>query len=309
MGKWSPEKDDVNIYNSVVWLGGASDIPVDLPESSVILVPFPFELMIILISIAGICTLLALFVLFVLIWKWGQFILYDRYFCLMIVIGVLVGYSAVFVVLVEPTDVTCMAFPWLTACAFWLVFGSLFLKAQRVWKVFEAAAGLKRKVVVSRNKFLVIGGIGLAVENAFMVMWLVLDPLKAVSIQTFTTNVLYTGCSGNSIVFWIIYIFLQGIQLPFGIVLAIKIRNVRHEFNESKSIAMCIYNITAVGIIVVPLGLLLRPLHTAIRILQVVALLIVFTFSLIAIFAPKVLTVIHADKIKNFFKYGDHTIN
>lgn len=158
-------------------------------------------------------------------------------FCYLILVGVLVGCTALSVFIGRPNNMACLARVWLSVTAFNLVFGCLVAKTWRVAKIFGNAA--LKTIAISDMQLLQGVALLFVVDYVLLTVW---------SPTSYATNVLVGGnvvrdCRSNSdfpvLLFVVVIKFLT---IAFGVVLSIKTRKVSAQFNESKHIAFSIYN-------------------------------------------------------------------
>jgi len=117
-----------------------------------------------------------------------------------------------------------------------------------------------------------------------LIAWTVLDAPVPRVISLIRGDYSEVECSVNNKAWWIVFVCYKAVALMFGIVLSIKTRRVYQEYNESKQIAVCIYNIGVVGLFAFPLVAILHTLPGAIVVLLAVSILVSLTFTLITLF-------------------------
>jgi len=202
---------------------------------------------------------------------------------LVIIAGVLIGYVSVFFIVASPTQSTCTIIPWLIGVAFVFTYGALFLKSWRIWRILKNAESFKRGIIT--NQFLLrVLGVLLLVEVGYLIAWTIIDPPTPRVISLIRGDELEVECSVVNKAWWIAFVGYKAIALVFGIVLSVKTRKVYQEYNESKQIALCIYNIGVVGLFAFPLVAILHTLPGAIVVLLAISILVSLTFTLITLF-------------------------
>merc|ERR1712000_214472 len=106
----------------------------------------------------------------------------------------------------------------------------------------------------------------------------------------------FTGYPGG-LIFFFIYVGWTGGLLLFGAFLSIVTRNIPSFFNESKLVAISIYNLGFLSVVVIPVFLVLQEFNPfAAWIIRTVAILYAFTATLWLQFIPKIIGVIIIDK-------------
>ena len=109
----------------------------------------------------------------------------------------------------------------------------------------------------------------------------------------------FTGSPGGY-VFFSILVGYGGVVLFAGIFLSIATRNVPSLFNESKLLAISIYNLGFLSAVIIPVFLVVQPFNPFIAwILRTVAILYAFTATLLLQFAQPVFAIIFIDRLRN----------
>jgi len=205
------------------------------------------------------------------------------FFCILINVGVLIGYIAAATTLPQPTDSLCAAFPWLVGIAFTLIYGCLFLKTWRVFWILRAAQKL-HKVKLSTWYICKLIGLYFLFELTYLVIWTVADPLKAEYVSVIDNQEQLQCNSKNWGTFWGVFLGYKFLWMLFGALMAVRTRTIFEKFNESKQIYYCIYNAVTVLVIGIPLAAVLMTIPHALVILEVVILLLICTFTLVCLF-------------------------
>lgn len=169
----------------------------------------------------------------------------------LIILGCFLVFLNVIVYGVE-TDAACMARPWLHSLSFSLVFGSLFVKSHRTDRIFNTMSTSTKGL---RNQDLLVLLMGImAVDVVILVTWTAGWPLRRVAWSESVPGLLTKGitCGGpHSLIFSVIIIATKAFILVWGIVLAIKIKDVKlKDMNEVKVMSVTMYNIGIFSVIV-----------------------------------------------------------
>jgi len=190
------------------------------------------------------------------------------------------------VVMVGPnTSGMCALRPWLFNVMFDIMFGSLFLKTFRVYKIFGNKSLSKVKVSVT-DVVKTYGGI-VAVDLALLLGWtLTGDGMTAVtqekSLEGFWTYDI-TVCS-DSPQFEFGTTFFKILLVGGGVYLAYITRNVPDKFAEAKWIALSIYQVFVLGLI----GLLVQAsAPNAMMLVQGICVPVACAATCFCIFGPK----------------------
>ncbi|RDD35799.1 Gamma-aminobutyric acid type B receptor subunit 2, partial [Trichoplax sp. H2] len=160
----------------------------------------------------------------------------------------------------------CMLAPWLTIIGFATVSGSMFAKTYRAYKILTS-----RKRINPIHDYHLYGIVTVLIlmETMVLTTWTVMDPMKPeyriLPRQTSPNNSFIIlvprllECSCKNFVIWLaIILTLNAFVLIFGAFLAYEARNIKLSvMNESKQIALCIYNVALLCIIVIPISFFL----------------------------------------------------
>lgn len=212
----------------------------------------------------------------------GSFSKHGSFFSAVLLVGVLFANISSIMYLIEPSDATCILFPWFLGVAFVLSFGCLFIKTWTLYQVWRKASNYERSNLTP-NYIIKCLGVTLLIEVVFLIIWTTVDPPK-VRNQNLINNEQQLQCVSSSPVFWIIFISAKGIWLLFGASLAVLTRNVVKEYNESSAIAYAMYNILLLGVIAVPLALLLGEIPGGRTLIIVAIVTIAFTACAVIMF-------------------------
>jgi basic membrane protein A len=167
-------------------------------------------------------------------------------FCVLVLIGVILGALSSYFWLGAPTDSYCMLRAWLGGLGFALSYGGLIVKNYRIWRIFSVSS-LDTKIADS-DRALIVKGIlpMLSLEVVILILWQAVDPMRVVQVTDspfLGTNELYLAC--RSVGVWPVVIFFvpKGVLLIFGTVVSYKTRDIKSQFKqykESKEIGWCI---------------------------------------------------------------------
>ncbi|XP_071114745.1 gamma-aminobutyric acid type B receptor subunit 1-like [Haliotis cracherodii] len=186
-----------------------------------------------------------------------------------ILIGCILTYVAVFISALEPS-VACKGRRYPAILGWSLIFGALFSKTWRVHLIFTNVK-LQKKVLKDSHLFLMVASLTLF-NLVLLVSWSVFDPLYirwdeiyVESREGGDVRLRYMGaiCESSYIRYFDAVLFsVQGILLMLGAFLAWETKKVKVEaLNDSKNIAVCIYNSAVLGIlhIIITATMTLRP--------------------------------------------------
>jgi len=208
-------------------------------------------------------------------------------FCLIVSTGTSIGYSVVVFYIVEVTDVLCILSPWIIVIAFSLIFSPVFAKARRI-HLYLSNTSFNR-VAISDTQLLreVIGFICL--DCLLLALLTKYEPLIKTKTDSPNSPDHYTEqCGGGGSKFpFIIYILVpyKLAMLLYGAYFSIKVRNAPARFNESRNVAVCIYNVCLTVIVLLPLMFLVNQPEVKI-VIQCMAVVWVCSSSFVALFLP-----------------------
>ncbi|XP_057314155.1 gamma-aminobutyric acid type B receptor subunit 2-like [Hydractinia symbiolongicarpus] len=228
----------------------------------------------------------------------------------------------------ENTHYICWSFLFTLSTGFTLTFGSLFAKAWQLYKLY-----MTPEVKVENNQIhmkkipewslLVIIGIFLLFDAIILSTWGIISPFDYETRNVTNKENLFAdkieieqivGCSCEYETEFTIGMYCyKGVILIFGIFLAWQTRNAKIKMqNESKQIAMAIYNVVAVSVIgVICVSVLANTTrHHATYAIVAVCICICTTTTLLLVFCPQISKIINADSISiNSSKSGRSSPN
>ena len=191
----------------------------------------------------------------------------------------------------ENTDGNCVLRPFVFNIAFDLMFGSLFMKTLRVYKIF----GNKKLSKVRISGFDIVKNYGsiIAVDIAILIVWLATEGMKVVEVanelqydKTWTANVCNEAETYSTLT-----TFFKILMVIGGVYLSYLTRNVPDKFAESKWIAMSIYQVFVLGAI----GLLVKFTDDSggqtLALVQGICVPLACTATTCCIFVPKLMMI------------------
>lgn len=236
-------------------------------------------------------------------------------FCLAIVLGGLFTLVAAWMFLWN-TDATCALRPWFYALGFMILYGSLFVKEFRMFRIFNA--NLTKPLKITNQQLFGMVGAGMVVEIAILIGWFAsapyiriprVDDLELTTIPAIT----YECSSRNPAAFWVLVGF-NLLLLTVCSVIAFLTRNLPDTLcvylwllsplanfvdslrNESRGMAFAIYNCTLTMVVcLVVAGVLYSP--TAVSLVGNIGILFSTTVTLGALFLPKLWLTLRKDAV------------
>jgi len=176
-----------------------------------------------------------------------------------------------------------MTYPWLLGIGYMVMFGCLFAKTWRLWRLFSSKS---LKATVISNGFLLKVCIGIVIPMLiFLIIWTAVDGFQVVRERTeHDEDKVRTICDTPD-VWWGIFVGIVGILLIIGCVLTFLVRNVPPEFNDAEAIGFSIYNATLMLTIGAAIGWGLNDYVSAVVAAQGFTVCVAIWFTSIVLFA------------------------
>lgn len=219
-----------------------------------------------------------------------------------IILGCILSYCSVILFAFDGDYLTadlCKARAASLCVGFTFVFGSLFSKTWRVYKVTRIISA-KQKVIKDLCLFGVVGGL-IFIDVIFLFNWNFLDPLqmKTKYLPTFydpeDENILHEPymytCEVNNIAIWLGLLYsYKGILLLFGLFLAWETRTVNiPALNDSQHIGMAVYNVVIACAVGTPVVTFVQDKQfEASFVVTAICILFSTTSTLCIVFVPKI---------------------
>ena len=229
-------------------------------------------------------------------------------------LGLLCLYSAL-LLLVQPVSAgACSALNWMANLGFTLTLAPLLVKAWRVHRIFNRRK--MRVVRITNLRLLLMVAALLTMELALLVAWQAYAPMAPSTLTQQPSDGegerLYTQCaySGASLGFFAAAALSKGLMLAAGVLMAFSTRDVAAQFNESKSIAIAIYNIVIILALIAPIIAFISAVGDTLITLLLFLLTWVAFFTLATLMLPKLLTLLRARSHKVADAQGslNHTV-
>lgn len=226
-------------------------------------------------------------------------------FCLLILIGCIVGYISVFLTLLEQ----CIAASILGHFAFYFVFSALFMKTYRIMIIFNAADKLAT-VSILDSQLLMYMSIGFLAFGGLITGWMIMDPPLYIHIST-VDSIMYFGCSCKQYLGWnISIVVIEFFMLLCGIYLAYKTRKIPDLFNESLWISNSIATILLVATIIILLDKTNLIRSDVLIFLWSIGMLLATFMTMMLIFVPKVIILYsHSNNVNNYMNQKSQKSN
>ena len=245
--------------------------------------------------------LFAFTIVFGLILKYTRIRSSSPFFLLLILVSVIIGYSSVFAWFGKPHPVSCAFQPWLLGVSSISMISALCVKNFRLWRIFKFPL---KKTKITNLELLVAWGILMIPALVILTLWAIISTPTASmkerdEIEHYVCSTGgFTGEPGGY-VFFSIFLTYGTLVLLFGMFLTIVTRKVPSLFNETKLLAISIYNIAFLCVVIIPVYLIVYSFNPFIAwILRTVAILYAFTATMVLQFVPKIFYVVVVDRLK-----------
>jgi hypothetical protein len=212
-------------------------------------------------------------------------------FLLVIIISGIVGYCSTFAWYGKPNSVACGFQPWLLGLSVVSMIGALSAKTFRIWRIFKSPF---KQVVITDLELLILWVIVMVPAIIILALWTLISTPTASMVERqgidhyVCTTGGFSGYPGGYVFFGIFVAYLV-LVVGFATFLSVVTRNVPTLFNESKLVAVSIYNITILGVVVIPTVLVVQEFQPFIAwIIRTVAVLYGFTATLWLQFLPQI---------------------
>jgi len=244
------------------------------------------------VALAGfaicLCCLLGVYV--VLQRKLPQIRASSYIFLLLLILGAVLCFASIFAWAYptgDPTTVSCILRPWLINIGFTLLYGSLFLKTFRIWRIFRNKV-LSAEVILDSHLIFYLSAF-LAVD---IIILLVLSIMHTPKPKTYE---LYVQCS-IEFPYFLAMVLTKGLLLLFGVFLAVSTRKVISAYNESRFIGFSIYSVSFIAAVIVPIYAVNLSL-TSQYVLYSAGVIVSTVVTMVLIFAPKIRSIERGDKL------------
>jgi len=196
--------------------------------------------------LGGLCILFAFFIILSIAKQEEYFKFMSPLFCQLLCVGACVCVSAVFPLMKQPpSDNSCMAYPWLAGLGFIILYGCLFAKTWRLWRLFSTKS---LKVQVISNGFVL--KIVIASVIPMLILLIVWTSVEGYNPEYRFVDPVYPDYRLNSVMtictcstyWWAIFAGMCGFVIVVGCVLTFLIRNLPPEFNDAEPIGFSMYN-------------------------------------------------------------------
>ncbi|KAI9136310.1 7 transmembrane sweet-taste receptor of 3 GCPR-domain-containing protein [Paraphysoderma sedebokerense] len=167
----------------------------------------------------------------------------SPFFCHISLFGIIVCFSNAFLFSGIPDEKICIARPFVGTIGFGLLYSAILAKSFRIYKIFEAKTVNASPIPIKMLLAFVTTIVG--AEILISAIWVIVDQPKPTKIVLSNDQNFIVECvsAKSNAAFSIITYVFNGLLVLIGAILAWKTREVYSTHNESKSVALSIYNI------------------------------------------------------------------
>ncbi|KAJ3112891.1 hypothetical protein HDU96_004045 [Phlyctochytrium bullatum] len=178
-------------------------------------------------------------------------------FCYLILLGCLMGHAVVFTFPLLPTRRICNIQTVAEVVAYTLVMTNIGIKTFRIHRIFNTLKVAKKDIMIKNFFLFTVSMVFLAVDGIILASWLTKDPILVMEMAN-SNGDLFMACSSESqsaqTKFNSVIVAYKVVMTLATLYLGMKVRYITSSnFNESKYIVLCIYTISVISIILIPL--------------------------------------------------------
>ncbi|KAJ3101149.1 hypothetical protein HDU97_001615 [Phlyctochytrium planicorne] len=260
VGRWLRESNVVTLKSDPLLFLGGKTAPPPTPVIPIVQFDAKKGLRYAFDAIVAVCSLftIGLFAYMMAYQKMKIFMASSPVFLGLILLGANISYVGVYLFSMYPmTDGSCIVFGWFKYIGFAVVFGALLVKTYRISVIFVSKKNKARKL--NDSVMLMYFGVIVAIWAAILAVWTIIPSqrpfLETESIANVAKNGTITHffqtphCNFTNYNY--INLAAMVITLGAGVWLTYSVRNTPSAFNESKWIALAIYNWVVIGIVLV----------------------------------------------------------
>jgi hypothetical protein len=195
----------------------------------------------------------------------------------------------------ENTDFNCMLRPWVFHLPFTMMFGGLFLKVFRIWKIMGNKKLVRVKITNADMLKSMVAMV--AIDIAVLVLWTITSPSKQVIVYEKYNDDFDYGrqtCESENEAWGFILGFYKVVTIGVGCYLSFLTRDFNPVFAESRHIFVAIYHIALIGGIAALISATSDEVGTRVT-LQSIAIVIGSVGAVVLVMAPKFLSSLDID--------------
>ncbi|KAI8920752.1 hypothetical protein DFJ77DRAFT_506388 [Powellomyces hirtus] len=208
-------------------------------------------------------------------------------FCALMILGNMMNLATIFVYTGEPSKTTCILQPWILGLSFSTAMAAMIFKTWRIYRIFNNR--LCRSLTIKDSQLFINVGVVVGIEVILLIIWTAVDAPEPAMIELATSR--FWSCKSPSekvhkTMTGVLFSF-NGLLALSGVFMAYMTRNVRGEYNESKYIGLCIYNVFVLSVLAIPLMYVSDLGPNMIYVVRSVVILIINVVMLSLFFIPK----------------------
>jgi len=257
----------------------------------------PTGIAFLVVTSVGILFTIITFILVIVYWNNPIIRTASPEFLLIMLVAISLGFVSVYFWLGKPTTALCILRFTFPSMVFVVMFSPLLAKTWRIWYIFHHAKKLKatRVMITDLVPYIVAA---IIIQMIITICWMTLaTPHPAAEYPQGDLYTYYLTCdhpnvngTDITVVFYGLTIGYNGLLLVVGAILAYKIRKLPSHFNESKAIALAIYNLFLISLIILILALTLTS-PTTVGLFLMLGFFLGSFLSLVILFGPKFYTI------------------
>eukprot|EP01099_Mayorella_cantabrigiensis_P006313 TRINITY_DN522_c0_g1_i2.p1 TRINITY_DN522_c0_g1~~TRINITY_DN522_c0_g1_i2.p1 ORF type:complete len:927 (-),score=187.83 TRINITY_DN522_c0_g1_i2:216-2996(-) len=182
----------------------------------------------------------------------------SLFFLRLVLLGAAIGFGANLMVVLPVSKSSCVIYSWLSWIGFTLVFGGLYAKTYRIWKIFTNS---KLEVLqLGDGKLLQTTLAIFSIDGILMILWHSIDtPYVTTTGKYYEDGKTAEYCTSEHENVWLTLYLIPFFGLLIGLsFVSFRIRNLQSKFNESKQLALAIYHFTFCFIVSLSLSIALH---------------------------------------------------
>jgi len=222
-------------------------------------------------------------------------------FLIIMIMAAILGYAGLFSFYGQPQAVACGFQVWIVALSIFIMISALFAKSFRIWRLYRSPTAINAMRDWQLVIFVCITVIPMLV---LLILWTALSTPGASLIEQDDKHDHYVcymgGVAGNdgAYTFFALIVAYIAAFLLFGTFLSFVTRNVVSTFNESRLIAVSIYNLVFLGIVIIPIYFVLEGNGPVVQwVIIVTAVIYGLSATMFLQFVPKIWGIVITDRL------------
>mmetsp|Transcript_1951 Transcript_1951/g.2161 ORF Transcript_1951/g.2161 Transcript_1951/m.2161 type:complete len:767 (-) Transcript_1951:124-2424(-) len=286
--------DPSNAYN---WPEGSLTPPSDSPEIKEPELIASVRYTFFALAIIGVLLCIVCGIMTIVYMKHPRIRAASPLFLFVILFGCIMQYISIPINGFKKTEALCSIPFWLVHVGFFLVFGALFIKTYRVWRIFSIRKGKLKKVVITDFELLLPLAAMVSAVIVYLSVYTSIHRRTATRVvDDSDKTIARIKCihEKDGYLAWeVVLLVVEALWLLFGLILSYQIRKVSIlRFNESYYITLSIYNITFLALLLIPIGFVLKTTADVLFVMVSVGVLLATTGVVVLLFWPKFIAIL-----------------